>query len=78
GNTAGRVRETLEILDELIDSPDHQTLEAFISRIPMVFRIVLVSPHGWFGQEGVLGRPDTGGQVVYVLDQAKSLEKQLQ
>lgn len=78
GNTAGRVRETLEILDELIDSPDHQTLEAFISRIPMVFKIVLVSPHGWFGQEGVLGRPDTGGQVVYVLDQAKSLEKQLQ
>ncbi len=78
GNTAGRVQETLEILDELIDSPDHQTLEAFISRIPMVFRIVLVSPHGWFGQEGVLGRPDTGGQVVYVLDQAKSLEKQLQ
>jgi len=78
GNTAARVRETLEILDELIDSPDHQTLEAFISRIPMVFKIVLVSPHGWFGQEGVLGRPDTGGQVVYVLDQAKSLETQLQ
>ncbi len=78
GNTAGRVQETLGILDELIDSPDPQTLEAFISRIPMVFRIVLVSPHGWFGQEGVLGRPDTGGQVVYVLDQAKSLEKQLQ
>ncbi len=78
GNTASRVQETLEILDELIDSPDHQTLEAFISRIPMVFKIVLVSTHGWFGQEGVLGRPDTGGQVVYVLDQAKSLEKQLQ
>ena len=78
GNTAARVQETLAILDELIDSPDPQTLEAFISRIPMVFRIVLVSPHGWFGQEGVLGRPDTGGQVVYVLDQAKSLEKQLQ
>ena len=78
GNTAGRVRESLELLDSLIDSPDHQTLEAFLSRIPMVFRIVLVSPHGWFGQEGVLGRPDTGGQVVYVLDQAKSLEQQLQ
>jgi sucrose synthase len=78
GNTAARVRETLGILDELIDSPDHQTLEAFISRIPMIFKIVLVSPHGWFGQEGVLGRPDTGGQVVYVLDQAKNLEKQMQ
>jgi sucrose synthase len=78
GNTAYRVRETLEILDELIDSPDHEVLEKFISRIPMIFRIVLVSVHGWFGQEGVLGRPDTGGQVVYVLDQARSLEKQLQ
>ncbi|MEO0967541.1 MAG: sucrose synthase [Cyanobacteria bacterium J06639_18] len=78
GNTAARVLETLNILDELIDSPDPQTLEAFISRIPMIFKIVLVSAHGWFAQEGVLGRPDTGGQVVYVLDQAKSLEKQLQ
>lgn len=78
GNTASRVRDTLSLLDELIDSPDPQTLEAFISRIPMIFRVVLVSPHGWFGQEGVLGRPDTGGQVVYVLDQAKSLEQELQ
>ncbi|MCY7322031.1 MAG: sucrose synthase, partial [Phormidesmis sp. CAN_BIN36] len=59
GNTAHRVQETLEILDRLIDSPDHQALEAFISRIPMIFKVVLVSPHGWFGQEGVLGRPDT-------------------
>jgi sucrose synthase len=78
GNTAGRVKESLELLDEILDSPDHQALEAFLSRIPMVFYIVLVSPHGWFGQEGVLGRPDTGGQVVYVLDQARSLEKQMQ
>ena len=78
GNTATRVRETLDMLDHLLDSPDHQVLEAFISRIPMVFKVVLVSIHGWFGQEGVLGRPDTGGQVVYVLDQARSIEKQLQ
>jgi sucrose synthase len=78
GNTAQRVQETLEMLDQLIDSPDHQVLEAFASRIPMIFRIVLVSPHGWFGQEGVLGRPDTGGQIVYILDQVKGLEKQLQ
>jgi sucrose synthase len=78
GSTAGRVQETLGMLDQLLDSPDHQSLEAFISRIPMVFRVVLVSPHGWFGQEGVLGRPDTGGQVVYVLDQVRSIEKQLQ
>jgi len=78
GNTAGRVKETLEILDELIDSPDDGVLEAFLSRIPMIFRIVLVSIHGWVAQEGVLGRADTGGQLVYVLDQARSLEKQLE
>lgn len=78
GNTVHRVRETLEMMDQLIDSPDHQALESFISRIPMLFRIAIISPHGWFGQEGVLGRPDTGGQVVYILDQVKSLEKQLQ
>lgn len=77
GNTVARVRDTLEILDQLLDSPDHQVLEAFVSRIPMLFRIALISPHGWFGQEGVLGRPDTGGQVVYILDQVKSLEKQM-
>jgi sucrose synthase len=78
GNTASRVKESLEILDELMDSPSPEAMEAFLSRIPMIFRIVLVSVHGWFGQEGVLGRPDTGGQVVYVLDQAKSLEQKLQ
>jgi sucrose synthase len=77
GNTASRVRDTLEMLDELIDSPDDAVLGDFIARIPMIFRIVLVSVHGWFGQEGVLGRPDTGGQVVYVLDQARSLEMQM-
>ncbi|MFZ9737867.1 MAG: sucrose synthase [Prochlorotrichaceae cyanobacterium] len=78
GNTAGRVRETLAMLDELIDSPDDEALEAFLSRIPMIFKIALVSVHGWFAQEGVLGRPDTGGQVVYVLDQARSLEREMQ
>ncbi|HAG81064.1 MAG TPA: sucrose synthase [Cyanobacteria bacterium UBA12227] len=78
GNTASRVRETLELLDRLIDSPDHAVLETFISHIPLIFRIVLVSVHGWVGQEDILGRPQAAGQVVYVLDQARSLEKQLQ
>lgn len=78
GNTAGRVRNVFGFLDRLIDSPDHAVLEAFISHIPLIFRVVLVSVHGWLGQEGVLGRPDTSGQVAYVLNQARSLEKQLQ
>jgi sucrose synthase len=41
GNTAARVHETLGLLDELIDAPDPQTLEQFISRIPVIFNIVL-------------------------------------
>ncbi|WP_367142200.1 hypothetical protein [Moorena sp. SIO1F2] len=46
GNTASRVRETLAMLDELIDEPDDRALEQFLSRIPTIFRIVLVSVHG--------------------------------
>ncbi|MGD2062944.1 MAG: sucrose synthase [Nitrospirota bacterium] len=74
GGWAGRVQETLELLRELLEAPDAATLERFLSRIPMIFRIAIVSPHGWFGQDGVLGRPDTGGQVVYILDQVRALE----
>lgn len=77
GNTASRVCETLELFDRLISDPEPAILEAFVSRIPAVFRIVLVSIHGWVGQESVIGRPETTGQVVYVLEQARSLEKRL-
>jgi sucrose synthase len=41
----------------------------------MIFSIAILSPHGWFGQSNVLGRPDTGGQVVYILDQVRALER---
>ena len=68
------MQETLELLRELLEAPDAVTLERFLSRIPMIFRIAVISPHGWFGQDGVLGRPDTGGQVVYILDQVRALE----
>ncbi len=77
GNTAGRVCETLELLKRLIDDPEPPILEAFVSRVPAIFRVVLVSIHGWVGQEGVLGRPETAGQVMYVLEQARSLEVKL-
>ena len=77
GNTAGRIIETLEMLEDLMNQPDHITLQKFLARIPMIFNIVTVSSHGYFGQQGVLGKPDTGGQVVYVLDQIKALEQKL-
>jgi sucrose synthase len=77
GATAASVAENLKLLRTLVESPDHTSLRQFISRIPMIFNIVIVSPHGYFAQEGVLGLPDTGGQVVYILDQVKALEKEL-
>ena len=49
----------------------------FFSRVPSVFNIVIFSIHGYFGQDKVLGMPDTGGQVVYILDQVRALEDEL-
>ncbi|MBD2203766.1 sucrose synthase [Calothrix sp. FACHB-1219] len=77
GNTASRISETLELLQRLIENPQPGLLEAFVARIPAVFRVVLISIHGWVGQERVLGRDETLGQVAYVLEQARSLENQL-
>ena len=77
GDIAGRVRETMRLLMDLLDAPSAESLEAFIDRIPMISRILIVSIHGWFAQDKVLGRPDTGGQVVYILDQARALEQEM-
>lgn len=77
GKNVEKIRESLEKLDNLLNAPDHISLKEFMSRIPMVFNITVVSPHGYFAQENVLGKPDTGGQVVYILDQVKALEKAL-
>lgn len=77
GKDVKNISDNLKLLDILLHSPDNLTLKEFISRIPMVFNIAVVSVHGYFAQEGVLGMPDTGGQVVYILDQVKALEKTL-
>ncbi|GFY98571.1 sucrose synthase 1 [Actinidia rufa] len=77
GDTAERVLEMLHMLLELLEAPDPCTLEKFLGRIPMVFNVVILSPHGYFAQENVLGYPDTGGQVVYILDQVPAMEKEM-
>ena len=33
--------------------------------------------HGYFAQSNALGKPDSGGQIVYVLDSVRALEKEL-
>ncbi|KAL0338845.1 UNVERIFIED_CONTAM: Sucrose synthase [Sesamum angustifolium] len=77
GDTAARVSEMISMLLDLLEAPDSCTLEKFLGRIPMVFNVVILSPHGYFAQENVLGYPDTGGQVVYILDQVPALEREM-
>nr|AYK02519.1 sucrose synthase [Catalpa fargesii] len=77
GDTAERVSEMISMLLDLLEAPDSCTLEKFLGRIPMVFNVVILSPHGYFAQENVLGYPDTGGQVVYILDQVPALEREM-
>ena len=56
GNTAGKISESLELLDRIMHSPDHLSLGDFLSRIPMIFNIVIVSPHGFFRSGGCSGQ----------------------
>ncbi|KAL5810180.1 hypothetical protein ACOSQ4_026748 [Xanthoceras sorbifolium] len=77
GGTAERVKETIRSLSEVLQAPDPINLEKFITRLPRIFNVVIFSPHGYFGQADVLGLPDTGGQVVYILDQVKALEEEM-
>lgn len=77
GATAERMRGMLGLLSDILEAPDPVSLERFLGRIPMIFSLVIVSPHGYFGQANVLGLPDTGGQVVYILDQVRALEKEM-
>lgn len=77
GDTAGRVSEMIHLLQDLLQAPDPDTLEKFLGRIPMIFSVAIISPHGYFGQADVLGMPDTGGQVVYILDQVRAMEKEM-
>ncbi|KAL7201770.1 hypothetical protein ACSBR1_033467 [Camellia fascicularis] len=77
GENAERVKETMKILSEILQAPDSIKMESFFRRLPNIFKIVIFSVHGYFGQSDVLGLPDTGGQVVYILDQVKALEEEL-
>ncbi|KAL3512447.1 hypothetical protein ACH5RR_025164 [Cinchona calisaya] len=77
GDTPEKVSETMRMLSETLQAPDPVNMEAFFSRLPVIFNVVIFSVHGYFGQSDVLGLPDTGGQVVYILDQVKALEEEL-
>ena len=50
-----------------MQAPAAETLSECLSRIPIVCSVAILSPHGFFGQKDVLGKPDTGGQVSRVV-----------
>jgi sucrose synthase len=77
GRTPDRITETMELLLDILEAPSPGNLEKFLARMPMIFSIAIVSPHGYFGQSNVLGKPDTGGQIVYILDQVRALEREM-
>lgn len=101
GDNAERVLNMMLLLSDILQAPDPASLETFLGKLPMIFNVVLLSIHGYFGQANVLGLPDTGGQVhtsvirgffylqlrvnlclenlqvVYILDQVRSLENEM-
>jgi sucrose synthase len=77
GRTVPRINETLQLLQDLLEAPGPSLLQDFLARIPMIFNVAIMSPHGYFAQSNVMGLPDTGGQVVYILDQVRALEKEM-
>uniref|UniRef100_A0A453B3D9 sucrose synthase n=1 Tax=Aegilops tauschii subsp. strangulata TaxID=200361 RepID=A0A453B3D9_AEGTS len=77
GDCAQRASETIHLLLDLLEAPDPSSLEKFLGTIPMVFNVVILSPHGYFAQANVLGYPDTGGQIVYILDQVRAMENEM-
>eukprot|EP00775_Hariotina_reticulata_P011337 gene11337-11486_t len=77
GRDVGLMREQFRQLMDILQAPDADGLERFLGRLPLVMNVVIMSPHGYFGQSNVLGLPDTGGQVVYILDQVRALEQEM-
>ncbi|MBB4301878.1 sucrose synthase [Rhodobium orientis] len=77
GRNAELIAEMMQNLLDILEAPSPRMLEQFLASVPMMFSVVILSPHGWFGQANVLGRPDTGGQIVYILDQVRALEREM-
>ena len=55
---------SMQILSSCGSCSDMLFTQNFLGRLPIGFNVVILSPHGFFGQANVLGKPDTGGQVM--------------
>ena len=67
GHNIERAWDTMNLALDLLEAPDSARLQEFLSRTPNMFNVVILSPHGYFGQRDVLGKPDTGGQASVAL-----------
>lgn len=54
-----------------------QTISELDEMTPTVLSAVFISTHGWFVQENAFGKPDTGGQVSFVRDEAKAMAREI-
>ena len=61
GDNVEHVSDMIHLLLEILQAHDPSNLEMFLGRIPMVFNVVTLSPHGYFVQANVLGIADIGG-----------------
>ena len=77
GRDTARIRETMQLLQDMLEAPSPSTMGQLLARVPMIFDVAIMSPHGYFAQSNVMGLPDTGGQVVYILDQVRALEHEM-
>jgi sucrose synthase len=77
GDRLAIILKNMRLIQRVFARPNAADLEKLFLQFPFISRIAIISPHGWFGQENVLGKPDTGGQVIYILDQVRGLEKEM-
>ena len=52
------VLDMIHLLFDILQEPDPSTLEMFLVWIYMVFNVFIISPHGYFIEENVLGMSD--------------------
>ncbi|KAL5711776.1 sucrose synthase [Ranunculus cassubicifolius] len=64
GDNAKRVAEMVHLLLDILQAPNPVNLKKLLGRLPMVFDVVVLSPHAYFGQANFLGLPNTGGRVI--------------
>lgn len=72
GKDGNIITERLQNLPDLISGEDLSLLE----KLPLIRSVIIPSVHGWFSSNA-LGLPSTGGQVIYVLQQAEALGEEL-